>query len=101
MSPYPHPQFGGLRTPVREDMLKSQEITIERKHFLVMLKENPRGRFLRIAEEANGRCNSIMIPAEGLKDFQKLFEELAKAAQENPAWQPPSAKSSPREAAVV
>ena len=39
------------RPPVNEDTLKSAEIQIERKNFVFTLKENPRGRFLRITEE--------------------------------------------------
>ena len=35
---------------VQEDTLKSDLIQIERKSFLLTLKENPRGRFLRITE---------------------------------------------------
>jgi hypothetical protein len=77
--------------PVRpqEDTLESHELQIERKHFLVMLKENSRGRFLRIVEEG-GRRNSIVIPAPGLRDFQKLLAEMVKADGETPAKnQPP------------
>lgn len=74
-----------MRPPVQEDTLATHEIQIERKHFLLALKENARGRFLRISEETNGRFNSIMIPASGLHDFQKLIEEIVKADGEIPA----------------
>jgi len=73
------------RPSVREDTLESRELQIERKKFLVMLKENPRGRFLRITEYVGDRSNSIIIPAPGLRDFQKMLEEMVKADGEIPA----------------
>ena len=82
--------------PVRpqEDTLESHELQIERKHFLVMLKENSRGRFLRIVEDVGGRSNSIIIPAPGLPDFQKLLAEMVKADREIPATNQPPPPSS-------
>jgi hypothetical protein len=92
---YQHPQYQNPepyapRPAVHEDTLASRELQIERKHLLLSLKENPRGRFLRITEETNGRFNSIIIPVAGLKDFQKLLEDIVKADGEIPAKnQPP------------
>jgi hypothetical protein len=73
-----------MRPPLQEDTLESREMQIERKQFLATLKENPRGRFLRITETASGRSNSIVIPSTGLRDFQKLVEEMIRAAGEIP-----------------
>ena len=67
---------------VQEDTLKSGEIQIERKFIVMLLKENPRGRFLRITEEVAGKHNSIIIPATGLADFQKLLAEMVRASDE-------------------
>jgi hypothetical protein len=78
------------RQPVQEDTLKSDEIQIERKTFHLTLKENPRGRFLRISEENNAKRNSIIIPAPGLKDFQKLINEMVKASDEIPVKNAPA-----------
>ena len=75
---------------VQEDTLKSVEIQIERKTFHLTLKENPRGRFLRISEENNAKRNSIIIPAPGLKDFQKLINEMVNASDEIPAKSAPA-----------
>ena len=74
----------GGRPPVHEETLKSEKIQIERKSFIVALKENPRGRFLRITEEVNGRRDTIIIPAPGLEDFKKLLEDMVKASAEIP-----------------
>jgi hypothetical protein len=87
--------FGGRRQysqpprpPVQEDTLKSDKIQIERKTFLFSLKENPRGRFLRITEDVNGRRDNIIIPATGLEEFKKIFDDMVKAAAENPPPKP-------------
>ena len=72
------------RPPVQEDTLKSGQVQIERKTIAFMLKENPRGRFLRIVEERGGHSASIIIPSTGLAEFQKLLEEMIKASNELP-----------------
>jgi hypothetical protein len=77
---YPH---SSPKPPVNEETLKSAKIQIERKTFLLALKENPRGRFLRITEDVGGRRDTIIIPAPGLEEFSKLLEEMVKAAAEN------------------
>ena len=72
------------RPPVQEDTLKSAEVQIERKTIAFILKENPRGRFLRISEDSRGRRNAIIIPSTGLSEFQKLLDEMIKASNELP-----------------
>jgi len=62
-----------------DTILKSGSIAVERKQFIFDLRENPRGRFLRITEDANGRRDSIVIPAPGLEDFRQLLEEIIAA----------------------
>ena len=72
------------KPPVREDSLKSGQVQIERKNFIFALKENPRGRLLRITEDIAGRHNSIIIPATGLREFMKLLDEMIKASEGMP-----------------
>ncbi len=76
------------RPPVNEDTLKTAEVQIERKNFVLTLKENPRGRFLRITEDVGGRRDTIIIPSTGLADFKKLVDEMVKASDEIPPKQP-------------
>ena len=83
-SPYGRPPYGQPKPPVQEDTLKSEEIQIERKAFVFTLKENPRGRFLRISEDAGGRHDTIIIPSTGLEEFRKLLDEMVKTANEIP-----------------
>ena len=73
---------------VVEETIKTDKIQIERKTFVFTLKENPRGRFLRITEDVNGRRDTIIIPATGLEDFKRLFEEMLRASNETPEKTP-------------
>jgi len=84
-SPFSRAAYHPSRPPVNEDLLKSERIQIERKTFVLTLKENPRGRFLRITEDVGGRRDTIIIPATGLEDFKKLLDEMVKAAGATPA----------------
>ncbi len=87
-SPYGQPRpHGALKSPVNEDTLRSGQIQIERKVFQFALKENPRGRFLRITEDVGGRRDTIIIPAPGLEDFRNLVDEMVKASAEIPPKQ--------------
>jgi hypothetical protein len=88
-TPRPFPQSSewspsAPRPQVREDTLKSGEVQIERKHFIFALKENPRGRLLRITEDIAGRYNSIIIPATGLHEFKQMLAEMIKASEGTP-----------------
>lgn len=84
-SPYGNRQYGAPKPPVNEETLKSDKIQIERKTFLFALKENPRGRFLRITEDVGGRRDTIIIPAPGLEDFKRLLDEMVRVAAETPS----------------
>jgi len=66
----------GLRPPGEETTLRSERLQIERKTFQFTLKENPRGRFLRITEGVGGRRDAIIIPAPGLEDFLRVLQSM-------------------------
>jgi hypothetical protein len=83
-SPQGGRQQGSHRPPLNEETLKSDKVQIERKTFLFALKENARGRFLRITEDVGGRRDTIIVPAPGLGDFKKLLDEMVKATEEAP-----------------
>ncbi len=93
-SPYGRrPNYGahyGPRPPSNEETIRTERVQIERKTFVFTLKENPRGRFLRITEDVNGRRDAIIVPATGLEEFSKLVEEMAKASMETPSADEPS-----------
>ena len=59
-----------------DTILESRELQVERKHFFIEFRENDRGRFLRIIEEAHGRRNTVIIPSTGLSDFERLLDQV-------------------------
>jgi hypothetical protein len=83
--------FGGTgqnRPQVVEETIKTDKIQIERKTFVISLKENPRGRFLRITEDVGGRRDTIILPATGLADFKRVIDEMVRASDEVPSKTP-------------
>ena len=74
----------GSKPAPNEDTLHSDRIQIERKTFVFALKENPRGRFLRITEDVNGRRDTIIIPAPGLEDFRRILDDMIRVSGETP-----------------
>jgi hypothetical protein len=49
---------------------------VDRKIFFLDLKENNRGRFLKITEDVGGRRDTIMLPAEAFQDFADALLRL-------------------------
>lgn len=64
---------------VMQDVLLSEKVQIERKLFFFDLKENLRGRFLKITEDVGGRRDTIIIPSTGLTLFRKAVEQAIQA----------------------
>jgi PurA ssDNA and RNA-binding protein len=69
MNPNPGERMGS-------DPIASEKVTIERKIFFLDLKENQRGRFLKITEDVGGRRDTIMLPAEAFRDFLEALQRL-------------------------
>ena len=67
------------------DPLASEKITIERKIFFLDLKENQRGRFLKITEDVGGRRDTIMLPATAFRDFAEAFARLVEFERNLPS----------------
>ena len=62
---------------VGSDPIASEKITVDRKIFFLDLKENNRGRFLKITEDVGGRRDTIMLPAEAFQEFTEALLRLA------------------------
>ena len=77
------PSYGG-KPNVNEDTLRTEKIQVERKTFIFTLKENPRGRFLRITEDVGGRRDTIILPATGLDDFTQILHQMCETYSELP-----------------
>jgi hypothetical protein len=73
----PRPPLDRPRVP--EVMLKELFVQVERKLFVLALKQNERGRFLRLTEEVNERYTSIIIPSTGLEELHQALGEMIAA----------------------
>eukprot|EP00296_Roombia_truncata_P008025 JP446491.1.p1 GENE.JP446491.1~~JP446491.1.p1 ORF type:complete len:290 (-),score=74.17 JP446491.1:154-1023(-) len=62
--------------PETEIELLSKEVSVEQKKFFVNLKENQRGRFLKIAEVQAGQRSTIIVPSVGWVQFRDMLMEL-------------------------
>lgn len=69
---------------VNEDLIRSEKVQIERKTFVFSLKENPRGRFLRITEDVGGRRDTIIVPSTGLEEFSRVLHEMVQTSDQTP-----------------
>ncbi len=57
------------RRIVDSDLLHTEKILADRKVFFLDLKENQRGKVVKITEDVGGNRDTIMVPAEILGDF--------------------------------
>ena len=74
--------FHDPQPEVVEFTLAKHVFEIENKTFIILLKENDRGRFLRIVETSGEFRQSLVIPASGLNDFKAIFDFMVEADQE-------------------
>ena len=59
-----------------DTVIDTKEFQIGRKRFHVEFRENDRGKFLRITEEAHGRRNTIIVPSTGVGNFTAAIDEV-------------------------
>ena len=64
-----------------DNLIEAREVQIERKHFHVEFRENDRGKFLRITEEAHGRRNTIIVPSTGVDEFTSAIDDVIEHAE--------------------
>ena len=62
--------------------IHTEKIFTDRKIFFMDLKENDRGRFVKITEDVKGRRDTIMVPADVLDDFVEALKNVQTAASE-------------------
>jgi hypothetical protein len=62
--------------PAPAPPVATEKVLVDRKIFFLDLKENHRGRVLKITEDVGGRRNTIMLPAEAFGDFVSALERL-------------------------
>ena len=62
--------------------LHTEKIVGDRKTFYLDLKENERGRFIKITEDVRGRRDTIMLPMEVAEEFADALERTMQADRE-------------------
>lgn len=67
----------------RPTTLHTEKIRGERKTFFLDLKENFRGRFVKITEDVKGRRDTILVPVEVLEEFAEAVESIKQFEKEN------------------
>ncbi len=70
-----------------ENVIASRTLQVERKILTIEFRENDRGRFLRITEEAGGRRNTVIIPSTGINEFNSAVDAVVVAANNAPPAQ--------------
>ena len=62
-----------------DEPLHTEKLFADRKIFFMDLKENDRGRFVKITEDVRGRRDTIMIPGEFLDEFVEALQNVQEA----------------------
>ncbi|MCH7227618.1 RNA-binding protein [Haloferula sp. A504] len=62
------------------DLLHTEKILADRKTFFLDLKENARGKVVKITEDVSGNRDTIMVPAEILGDFIAALSDIKATA---------------------
>jgi hypothetical protein len=65
-----------MNPPSNTEPLASEQFRIERKLFFIDLRENARGRYLKITEDVNGRRNTLLLPAAAAAEFLTALKRL-------------------------
>ncbi|MFT6242991.1 MAG: hypothetical protein ACI9NQ_001913 [Paracoccaceae bacterium] len=65
---------------MNQEVLHTEKILADRKIFFLDLKENSRGRVVKITEDVSGNRDTIMVPAEILGDFIEALTDIKETA---------------------
>jgi len=85
---FPHPRLEEIKHMIEHSgerpvhaPLASEKIAVDRKIFFLDLKENNRGRFVKITEDVGGRRDTIIVPVAAFRDFVEAIERLMEIEQ--------------------
>jgi hypothetical protein len=67
---------------VENGLLHTEKILADRKTFYIDLKENARGRVVKITEDVGGNRDTIMVPVEILDDFIHALQDVKAASDQ-------------------
>ncbi len=66
---------------MEQETLHTEKILADRKIFFLDLKENRRGKVVKITEDVSGNRDTIMVPAEILGDFIDALSDIRDTAE--------------------
>ncbi|MGI9243565.1 MAG: PUR family DNA/RNA-binding protein [Verrucomicrobiales bacterium] len=89
------PQQQQHRGRAHNEPLYTEKIFSDRKIFFMDLKENDRGRFVKITEDVRGRRDTIMLPVEALGEFLDALNRVADYDDDLEAGVEPGSQSEP------
>ncbi|MDP0491210.1 MAG: RNA-binding protein [Verrucomicrobiota bacterium JB023] len=61
---------------MESELLHTEKILADRKTFFLDLKENARGRVVKITEDVGGNRDTIMVPTDVLGDFIAALSDI-------------------------
>lgn len=73
---------------MEDDTIHSEKIVADRKTFFLDLKENARGKVIRITEKVSNNRDRIMVPAEIIDEFIAALEDIRETIRGNDAPSP-------------
>lgn len=62
-----------------DEPLHTEKIMTDRKVYFIDLKENARGKFVKITEDVRGRRDTILLPCEALEEFINALQSVRQA----------------------
>jgi hypothetical protein len=62
-----------------DEPLHTEKIVTDRKIYFLDLKENARGKFVKITEDVRGRRDTILLSIEALDEFIAALENIRNA----------------------
>lgn len=68
---------------MEDDTIHSEKIVADRKTFFLDLKENARGKVIRITEKVSNNRDRIMVPAEIIDEFIAALEDIRETIRDN------------------
>lgn len=61
---------------MEDDIICTEKIIADRKTFFLDLKQNARGKVIRITEKVSSNRDRIMVPAEILDEFIAALQDI-------------------------
>ncbi len=68
--------------PANSSILHSEKILADRKKFFLDLKQNARGRVVKITEDVKGNRDTIMVPIEVLDEFISALQDIRQQSED-------------------